>query len=423
MGTIVIESGFGYLSVLLFTAAVVVQWDKRFPKISKHLPGIVVLYFLVMSLSTLGLWKKTDEINFYYKQLKENLLSVMIFLMLLRCDLRRILKLGARMLLGFFSASFTIAAGFIVTYFLLKSFFVAETLNSFSRLCGSWNGGPEGMVTIQYSIVREHYLPQTWKTFAALCGSWMGGTGNMAAIQGALHVDDAQMGYTLLIDSIDYAIWVMLLLAFVPFSERFNRWTGADTKAIDEVGAQLKTEQSYQSGEMEFHHLFLLIGFGFAVSALSTAATAFLPTTTFFTQSTWSVLIATVAGVVAAMTPLGKTPGISLLANLLLYTIVALIASRANFGELTQAPLYIFAGFLILLVHAVLLALIARIFKLDLFTCGVASLANIGGVASAPILAAAYSEVLIPIGVLMSMMGYIIGTGGGLLVGKILSLI
>lgn len=70
-----------------------------------------------------------------------------------------------------------------------------------------------------------------------------------------------------------------------------------------------------------------------------------------------------------------------------------------------------------------LLALIAKLFKLDLFTCGVASLANIGGVASAPILAAAYSEVLVPVGVLMGMLGYIIGTGGGLLVGKILSMI
>lgn len=67
--------------------------------------------------------------------------------------------------------------------------------------------------------------------------------------------------------------------------------------------------------------------------------------------------------------------------------------------------------------------LLAKLFKLDLFTCGVASLANIGGVASAPILAGAYSEALVPIGVLMAMMGYIIGTGGGLLVGKILSLL
>lgn len=74
-------------------------------------------------------------------------------------------------------------------------------------------------------------------------------------------------------------------------------------------------------------------------------------------------------------------------------------------------------------VHALIMALIAKVFKLDLFTCGIASLANVGGVASAPILAAAYSEALIPIGVLMAMMGYIVGTGGGLIVAKIMSVL
>jgi uncharacterized membrane protein len=105
----------------------------------------------------------------------------------------------------------------------------------------------------------------------------------------------------------------------------------------------------------------------------------------------------------------------------MLYLIVALMGSKANFAELSQAPFYIFCGFMILVIHAVLLAVIAKLLKLDLFTCGVASLANVGGVASAPILAAAYSEVLVPIGVLMGMLGYVLGTGGGLLVGKILS--
>ena len=105
----------------------------------------------------------------------------------------------------------------------------------------------------------------------------------------------------------------------------------------------------------------------------------------------------------------------------MLYGIVALIASRANFAELTQAPLFIIAGLMVLILHGMFMLVAAKIFKLDLFSCGVASLANIGGVASAPILAAAYSRALIPIGVLMAMLGYIIGTGGGLLVGKILS--
>ena len=384
-----IESGFAFVAALLFIAAVIVQLDKKFRTFFEYVPGIVVLYFLVMTLSTLGFWKQTDEINFYYTQLKNNILPAMIFLMLLHCDLKKILKLGPRMLLGFFSASFTIATGFIVVYFLFKG----------------------------------HFEPHTWKTFAALCGSWMGGTGNMAAIQLALGVADSQMGYTLIMDSVNYAVWVMLLLMVVPYARHFNNWTKADTSQIDAVGASLMSEKTDQPLPTTFHDLILLLGSSFMVAAVAQYLAPMLPTSSFVSTYSWVVLIATAAGIIAALTPLGRTSGISMLASLMLYLIVALIGSRANFAELSQAPFYIFCGFLILVIHAVLLALIAKIFKLDLFTCGVASLANIGGVASAPILAAAYSEVLVPVGVLMSMVGYVIGTGGGLLVGKILSMI
>ncbi len=384
-----IESGFAFIAALLFIAAVIVQLDKRFRTFFDYVPGIVVLYFLVMTLSTLGFWKQTDEINFYYNQLKNNILPVMIFLMLLHCDLKKIIKLGPRMLLGFFAASFTIGAGFIITYFLFKS----------------------------------HFEPHTWKTFAALCGSWMGGTGNMAAIQLALGVSDSQMGYTLMMDSVNYAVWVMLLLMAVPYARHFNKWTKADTSQIDMVGASLMSESNDQPQPTTFHDLILLLGTSFLVAALAQYIAPMLPTTSFLSTYSWVVLIATTAGIIAALTPLGKVSGISPLASLMLYLIVALIGSRANFAELSQAPFYIFCGFLILVIHALLLAIIAKIFRLDLFTCGVASLANIGGVASAPILAAAYSEVLVPVGVLMAMLGYIIGTGGGLLVGKILSMI
>jgi uncharacterized membrane protein len=123
------------------------------------------------------------------------------------------------------------------------------------------------------------------------------------------------------------------------------------------------------------------------------------------------------------MTPIARLGGASQLGTAMLYLIVALIASRANFAELTQAPLYIAAGFVIIVIHLLIMVIFAKLFRLDLFSLGVASLANIGGVASAPILASAYSQALIPIGVLMAMMGYILGTFGGLMVGKVLEMI
>ena len=293
------------------------------------------------------------------------------------------------MLFGFLTASFGIVLGFVVVYAMLKGI----------------------------------YEPDTWKSFAALSGSWMGGTGNMVAIQGALNVPSASMGYALLMDSIDYAIWVMILLALIPYAPLFNQWTQSDTALLNQIERHLNKTHGKTSKPIEFPDLILLIGTGLLVSALSIRLAETLPTTDFMTPTAWTVIIVTAAGVVCAMTPLASISGSFQLSNVVLYSLVGLIGSRANFAELTQAPLYIISGFFIIAIHALVLVLAAKLFKWDLFTCAVASLANIGGVASAPILAAAYSEALIPIGVLMAMMGYVIGTGGGLFVGKILSLI
>ncbi len=381
-----ITNGFSYLALLIAVTTLIVYTEKRTRhKLFDYLPSIVILYFTVMLLSTLGVWQKTTEITTVYKILKTNLLPAMIFLMLLSADMREILKLGKKMILTFLLASVSIALGFI------------------------------GM----YALLHTSFAPDAWKPFAALSGSWMGGTGNMVAIQGALNLPDADMGYALLIDSIDYAIWVMILLALVPFAKRFNHWTKADTSVIDDVGERLAIKEANRSA-MNFQSVSILLFFAFSVSLFSQYVADFLPTTSFLTHTTWVVIIATVAGIVGAMTPVAKLGGASQIGTAMLYLIVALIASRANFAELTEAPLYIVAGFVIILIHVVIMVVFAKLFKLDLFSLGVASLANIGGVASAPILASAYSKALIPIGVLMAMMGYILGTFGGLMVGKIL---
>ncbi|GAB1455380.1 DUF819 family protein [Spirochaetota bacterium] len=385
-----IQSALAYVAFLIFFAGLLVFFEKKMKlKVFKYIPAIVMLYFFAMLLSTFGVWKKTPQINAAYKSLKDSLLPAMIFLMLLRCDLRKIAKLGPRMILGFFAATITIMIGFVITFAIFKGFFEAGS----------------------------------WKAFAALSGSWIGGTGNMVAIQGALDVPDAKMGYTLLIDSINYSMWVMFLLWAVSFAPAFNKWTKSDSKVLDEVGLKLSKGTENNRTNIEFFDLIMLLGSSLLVSALSIWLGGMMPKSVFFQSSTWTVLIATTAGVLCAMTPLAKLPGSSHLSNLMLYTIVGLIASRANFAELTQAPIYIVAGFCILGIHAILLTLVAKLLRLDLFTCGVASLANIGGVASAPILAAAYGEALVPIGVLMALMGYIVGTGGGLIVGKILSIL
>ena len=384
-----ITHGYTYIALLAVITTTIVMIEKRTRhRLFDYLPSIVILYFTVMLLSTFELWQKTPEITTLYKTLKSNLLPAMIFLMLLTADIRQIFKLGKKMLLTFLLASVSIAIGFI------------------------------GM----FALFHHHFARDAWKAFAALSGSWMGGTGNMVAIQGALELPDADMGYALLIDSIDYAIWVMILLSLVPFGARFNRWSGADTRIIDEIGTTL-AKQEAQRGAFTPRSATILTALAIVVSVGSQYLAAFLPVTDFLTHTTWVVILATLAGIAGAMTPVGRIGGASQMGTMLLYLIVALIASRADFAQLAEAPLYIAAGFVIIAIHVAVMVLFAKLFRLDLFSLGVASLANIGGVASAPILASAYSKALIPIGVLMAMMGYIIGTFGGLMVGKILEMI
>ncbi|MEI6893248.1 MAG: DUF819 family protein [Colwellia sp.] len=384
-----ITSAFPYLAMLLVTAGLLRFFESKSQyKIFDILPAIVILYFLVMLMSTFGLWQKTAEINAAYKGVKSNVLPAMIFLMLLNADLRQIKKLGAKIIFAFLTASFTIGIAFIIAFALFLPMLEADS----------------------------------WKTFAALSGSWMGGTGNMAAIQLALNVPDSSMGYTLLIDSIDYAIWVMLLLSLVPYSKRFNQWIGTNTENLDEISKNLTDKNTDVKGD-QTPSLLLLLGLALFISAVTQHLAQMLPATVFLTSTTWTVLMVTVLGVVCAMTPLSKLYGASEISNIMLYLIVALIASRANFAELTQAPMYILMGLVILFIHGLLMLIAAKIFKFDLFTCGIASLANIGGIASAPLLAAAYSKSLIPVGVLMALLGYIVGTAGGLFVGKVLSLL
>lgn len=383
-----ITTSFIYVTALLVIAAMlkVLENTTRW-RLFEYLPAIVSLYFVVMLCSTFGVWEKTEEINNAYKMLRNNLLPAMIFLMLLDADLRQIKQLGGRMLLAFFIAAVSIGIAFVVAFALFQSYL----------------------------------QPEAWKTLAALSGSWMGGTGNMVAVQLALDVPDASMGYTLLIDSIDYAMWVMFLLALVPHAKRFNRWVKADSQILEKIGANIELEDEQRP--VNVGGMLILLASALLMSALAQSAALNLPTSSYFTPTAWTVLIVTLAGVIGALTPLGKIAGASQLSMLMLYLIIALIASRANFAELTQAPIYIILGLVILAIHALIMVLMAKWLRLDLFTCGVASLANIGGVASAPILAASYSKALIPVGVLMAMVGYIIGTGGGLLVGKILSFI
>lgn len=385
-----ITNGFTYVAVLLFLAAVLVTLEKTskggLGKFFKYVPAVVLCYAFTMILCTLNVWDLA-ETKPAYSALKNSITFAMIFVMLLRCDIRKVLKLGPRMLIGFFSATFTIMIGIIVGFTLTR-----------------------GMIG-----------DDAWMGLGALAGSWIGGAGNMVAVQAALNISEADMGYAIVIDSIEYSLWVMFLLWAIQLAPKFNKWTKSDTSKLDEVSARLEEEAKTNTKPITFQSLILLIGSALLVSAIAQNVGRMLNgIAPWLDTATWTVLFTTLLGLLGGLSPLGKVAGSAEVSNILLYTVVCLLGSRASLAELTEAPAWMLTGLIILVTHAALMMLICKVLKLDMFTAGVASLANIGGTASAPVLAGSYSGSLVPVGILMALMGYVVGTPCGLITAKIL---
>lgn len=377
-----IASGWLYGLSVLGSALGVWLLQHRYPQAFRYVPGIVWLYGLMMLFASLGLWQQTAAQETLYLQAKALLLPSMIFLLLLEAKIGVIATLGPRLLLAFGAAALSIMSGFVFMYWLMHPLFD----------------------------------PLAWKGFAALSGSWMGGSGNMVAISEALGLREADLGNVLLTDTVDYGLWVMLLLLLVPAAPLFNRFTRS--KAVD--ASELPSRKNV-SHPFSFPAFGLLLGITWLAQAACRTVAPMLPDAGWLSATTWTVLLITLTGMAAAATPIAKISGAKQTGSLMLYALIALIASRVTFDELQSVPLYLGAGALVLGVHALLMLLFARWLKLDLFTCSVASLANIGGIASAPIIAAAHAPRLVWVGVVMALLGYIVGTFGGLITASLLA--
>jgi len=363
----------------LFTLAFIATFfnlleSKTKLRIFRFVPAVVMIYAFSMFLASINVFEYNQEINDIYSLTKTNLLPAMLFLMLLQVDLRHFFKLGRPLLISYVLAVLSIAFAFIVISILFN----------FSHNDAS--------------------------AFGALAGSWMGGTANMIAVGSALEVSQEAFGYALIVDSVNYTAWVMFLLFLVPFASYFNKFTRSDeNKAyMSDVGCACA---------MGAKRYWLLIFFAIFASLFSQVTSHNI---TFLNQTTTIVIIASTLGILGSFTALKTINGSSEVATTMLYIIVALIGSKAVFENVDELGMYVLAGFFILIIHAIIMIIGAKIFRLDLFSIAVASLSNIGGVASAPILAATYNKNLVSIGILMAIVGYIIGTFGGLAVGNIL---
>lgn len=376
-----IETIWPYLAIMLLAAGLFPSLERRYRwRFFSILPPIVLTYLFVTALAVGGVWSPTGEVQSAQRVLTAHLLPALLFLLMVTCDLRAILKVGPRVLAVFACAMGSILLSIIIVYALFRS-----------------------------------VLPQDgWKMLAALSATWTGGSANLVAVKQTIGLPENLLPPVLLADALCYSLWVLALLSSGSFVTRFNRWTRADARPYPELSAPT-TEPADSGGILLWLGLALAVGLGAARLATS------MPVSTMLTTTSWTVLIATLAGLIIARTPLARVPGPGPLASALLAMLVAVLGSQSNFAGLASAPLFILCGLLALAIHITLLALAARAFRFDLQLCGISSLAQIGGVASAPILAATYTPILVPIAVLLAMLGLILGTGIGLFMATVLS--
>ena len=205
-----ITNGFTYIAVLMFIAGGLLFLEKKVKwKIFNIVPPLVFIYVINMILCTAGVFN-SDGCSAAYSALKNNLLYAMIFVMLLRCDFRKLGKLGPRMIAIFLGCSLTLAVGFIVLYPLF--------VNSL--------GGGE----------------KTWAATAALYASWVGGSANMAAMQDALPVDAGAYSCALALDTACYSVWIALLLFAVKHANKWDNAVKADKSKLQAVADAANAE-------------------------------------------------------------------------------------------------------------------------------------------------------------------------------------
>ena len=373
-----------YLAVMLLAAGLFPALERRFGwRVFAVLPPIVFTYLLVTALAVSGLWQVNTEIKAAQSMLIARLVPALLFLLMINCDLRAIWALGPRVLAVFACTSASLFVAFISTY-----------------------------------LIYQTWLPgNDWHPLAALSGSWVGGTANMIAVKQAIGMSDAHLAMSLLTDALCYSMWVVVLFSVARLAPAFNRWTGATSSGDIPMAVAKPT------GPTTPDSVLLWLGLALLVASVSGWLALSLPTSSMMSVTTWTILLATGAGLVVAHTPLARFPGAGTISGALLISVVAVLASQSNFEGIGAAPFYLLCGVTIIAIHAVLLVGAAKLFHFDLYLCGISSLAHIGGVAATPVLAASYSAALVPVGILLALLGYILGTGFGLLVAAVMSML
>lgn len=369
-----ITSSSGLLSLLAGNAALFFFLEKRTGwGLFRYFPPLVFIYLVPAILSNTGVIPLTSPT---YDWMRSTLLPMFLVLLLLDIDVGAAVRVMGRGVLVMLAGT----AGVVL-------------------------GAPVG-----FAAVKGWLGPEAWKGYGALAGSWIGGTGNMAAVAEGLETPGEIFGLAVIADHAVYLVWLPLLLASKALAPRFNAFTGVDEAQLARMKAAAAALVR-DEGAPELRHLLALVaiaaGATFCAQELSEALPELPPV---LSASTWRVLIVTTLGLALSFSPARRLPGSHVLAMALVYLFVGMMGARASVEALAGQGLPFVAGaYLWILVHGAFLLAAAKLLHVDVHSAAIASAANIGGAASAPVVAAHHDERLVPVSVLMALLGYAVG--------------
>ena len=378
-----------------------------FRKFYKYVPSLLLCYFIPSLYNTFGLID-AEQSRLYYMA-SRYLLPATLVLLTLSIDLKGILALGPKALIMFLTGTLGIIIGGPLAI-LLFSVISPETVGG---------GGPDAV----------------WRGLTTIAGSWIGGGANQAAMKEVFEVSDTVFSSMVAVDILVANVWLAVLLFMASRAPTIDAKLGADTSAIDELRLRVTEFRERHARIPTVSDLMVLTAIGFGLMGLShfladpLAAwfAANVPqmeryslTSSFF----WLVVFATTGGLILSFTRARELEGVgaSALGTALLYILIATIGMTMDITAVVERPGLFLLGAVWLGFHALLLFVVGRLIKAPTFYLAVGSQANVGGAASAPVVASAFHPSLAPVGVLLAVLGYAIGTYGAWLCGQLMRL-
>ena len=375
-----------------------------FKKFYTYVPPLLLCYFIPGLLNwPLGL-VSPEESNLYFVA-SRYLLPASLVLFCLSIDFKGILNLGPKALVMFFTATLGIVVGAPIALWISGGFF------------------PE----VREAVPGE----EIWRGLSTIAGSWIGGGANQTAMKEIYNCSDSLFSSMIIIDVLVANVWMGFLLFGAGRYKRIDKMLKADNSSIEELKSRVENYRASIAKIPTSTDLFVILAIGFGATALSHLGADFISplmgkhelvlakynlnslTSRFF----WLIVIATTLGLGLSFTRMKRYEGAgaSNLGSIFIYILVATIGMKMNFLEAFNNLHYFIIGLIWMAVHVILLLTVAKMIKAPFFFVAVGSQANIGGAASAPIVASAFSTALAPVGVLLAVLGYALGTYGAII--------